>query len=244
MGIFDKLEKQIDSAVNGAFARTFKGEVQPVEIAARLQKEIDAEARLVRQDLRIVPNAFVITLSRHDYERLSPYARSLNGEIVPELKEHAAQRGYKFHGPISITYQQDPELSVGQFLVESRAVSPQGRPGPNGRPGPGGPQRSQFMPPLVLEINGVRHNLTQSFVIGRGTDADVRVNDPGISRRHAQIRVQGEPPNLRVEIIDLGSTNGILVGGRKVDRAPLTNGTRIEMGTTRMLVHYPSGDNL
>jgi pSer/pThr/pTyr-binding forkhead associated (FHA) protein len=78
-------------------------------------------------------------------------------------------------------------------------------------------------------------------VIGRGTEADLRINDPGISRRHAEIRVEAAGPALRIQIVDLGSTNGIIVNGHKVREAALQEGSRIEIGSTRMLVHAPAG---
>jgi pSer/pThr/pTyr-binding forkhead associated (FHA) protein len=78
-------------------------------------------------------------------------------------------------------------------------------------------------------------------VIGRGSEADLRINDPGISRRHAEIRVQGTGPALAMEIVDLGSTNGIIVNGRRVRQSALQAGSRIEIGSTRMLVHAPTG---
>ena len=89
-------------------------------------------------------------------------------------------------------------------------------------------------------MNGTRHPLQPpGLVIGRGTDADLRINDPGISRRHAEIRVSHDDPGS-IEIVDLGSTNGITVDGRKVRHAVLGEGSRIEIGSTRMLVHDPS----
>ena len=72
MGLFDKVEKKLEGAVNGVFARAFKGDVQPVEIASRLQRELDAEARLLTRDKRLVPNDFQVHLSQHDYDRLAP----------------------------------------------------------------------------------------------------------------------------------------------------------------------------
>ena len=88
----------------------------------------------------------------------------------------------------------------------------------------------------------MRHPLTPpGFVIGRGTDADLRINDPGISRLHAEVKVRPTQNGDEVEIVDLGSTNGITVNGHKVQRATLTEGTRIEIGSTRMLVHAPAG---
>ena len=78
-------------------------------------------------------------------------------------------------------------------------------------------------------------------MIGRGSDADLRINDPGISRRHAQIRVNPAGPGMQIDIVDLGSTNGIVVIGQRVEQAVLQEGTRIEIGSTRMLVHAPAG---
>ena len=85
MGVFDKVEKKLEGAVNGVFARAFKGDVQPVEITARIQKEMDAEAQLLDRERRLVPNEFTIGLSEHDYDRLTPYSRTLNAEIIPQL---------------------------------------------------------------------------------------------------------------------------------------------------------------
>ena len=89
-------------------------------------------------------------------------------------------------------------------------------------------------------MNGTRHPLQPpGLVIGRGTEADLRINDPGISRRHAEIRV-GQSADGTIDIVDLGSTNGITVNGHKVRHAVLGEGSRIEIGSTRMLVHDPS----
>jgi pSer/pThr/pTyr-binding forkhead associated (FHA) protein len=94
----------------------------------------------------------------------------------------------------------------------------------------------------VLEVNGTRHPLQPpGLVIGRGSEADLRINDPGISRRHAQIRVSPAGQGLQIDIVDLGSTNGIMVTGQKVQQAALREGSRIEIGSTRMLVHAPGG---
>ena len=82
MGLFDNLERKLEGVVNGAFARAFKADVQPVEITARLQKELDSEARLLSRDRKLVPNDFTVALSSHDYDRLVPYTRMLNQDII------------------------------------------------------------------------------------------------------------------------------------------------------------------
>lgn len=235
MRFLDRLEKGIEGAVSGVFARAFKGDVQPVEIAARLQKELDAEAKLLSRDRKLVPNEFIVGLSRHDYDRLTPYGKTLTGEIVPELRTHAETMGYVFNGPIMLHFELVPELPTGKFTVESQAVARVDDPKAAAHTAP---HRSR----MVIEVNGVRHPLVPpGLVIGRGSDADLRVNDPGISRRHAEIRVTGLGFDLDYEIVDLGSTNGITVDGKKVRQAVLREGTRVEIGSTRMLVHAPSG---
>lgn len=247
MGLLDRFERGLEGAVNGVFARAFKGDVQPVEIAARLQKELDAEAKLMSRDRKLVPNEFVIGLSQHDYDRLTPYGKTLSGEIIPELRQHAQEMGYVFNGPIMLHFELNTELPTGRFTVDSEAVAGQpaqkapGQQRQTTAPQPS-PRVAAHRAQLVLEVNGLRHPLMPpGVVIGRGSEADLRVNDPGISRRHAEIRVSGAGDHLAYEIVDLGSTNGITVDGRRVRHAVLQAGTRIEIGNTRMLVHAPSG---
>ncbi len=135
MGVFGRMEKRIEGAVNGVFARAFKGDVQPVEIAARLQRELDAEAKLLSRDRRLVPNEFVVTLSTHDHDRLAPYAKTFTGELIPELRSHATAMGYVFNGPILIHLEHDESLPTGRFDVTSQAVAGESAPGTR-RPAP------------------------------------------------------------------------------------------------------------
>ena len=236
MGIFARFEKKVEGAVSGAFARAFKGDVQPVEIATRLQRELDAEAKLLSRDKRLVPNEFKVGLSQHDHDKLAPYASTLNAELATALRNHARETGYVFNGPVKVVFQLDSSLPTGRFTVDSEAVA-----GITPRSGRAS-ETSINRAPLVLEVNGTRHPLQPpGLVIGRGTEADLRINDPGISRRHAQIRVNAAGPQVQIDIVDLGSTNGIVVNGHRVQQAALQEGSRIEIGSTRMLVHAPSG---
>ena len=107
MGILERFEKKVEGAVSAVFARTFKGDVQPVEITARLQRELDAEAKLMSRDKRLVPNEFTVRLSQHDHDKLAPYAKTLNTELAGELRKHAREMGYVFNGPIKINFELD-----------------------------------------------------------------------------------------------------------------------------------------
>ena len=236
MGWLHGVERKLENAVNTVFARAFRSEVEPIEIATRLTKELDAQAKLLNREKKLVPNNFTVHLSPHDHDELAPMARAINDDIVPELRRHAAERHYVFNGPIRIDYVRDEKLTVGRFRVDSEAVATVAEAG--GAASTTALKRA----PLVLEVNGVRHPLLPpGFTIGRGSEADLRINDPGISRQHARIVVTDTQDDIEVRIEDLGSTNGVVVNGQRVTNVALGDGSRIEIGSTRMLVHSPVG---
>ncbi|WP_370250261.1 FhaA domain-containing protein [Nocardioides sp.] len=226
MGGLERFERRLESMISGAFARTFRSAVQPVEIAAALERELDNNAQILSRDRRLVPNDFHVELAPTDLQRLAPYDSTLARELSQTLQEHAQAQSYVFPGPVKIDFEPATDLTTGRFRIRSAAQAEV-----SGSATPTQVGRAQ----AVLEINGTQHPLTPpGVVIGRGSDADIRINDPGISRRHAEFLVtagrDGQPP--QVEVHDLGSTNGLLVDGRKVPRATLREGTEVRAGTT------------
>jgi len=235
MGVFDHVERKLEDAVSGVFARAFKGDVQPVEITARLQRELDAEAQLLDRDRKLVPNDFHVSLSPHDYARIVPYSKTLNAELIPQLMTYATEHNYIFNGGVSVEYSEDPKLPIGRFKVSSKAVA-------DVASNPSAPISTRESA-LAVEVNGMRHPLSQpGLTIGRGIEADLRINDPGISRQHARILVNGFGPGALVTIEDLGSTNGITVDGQRVASAPLTVGSRVGIGSTVLTIVSVVGD--
>lgn len=226
MGGLQRFEQRLEQMVSSAFARTFRSAVQPVEISAALQREVDNNAQIVSRTRRMVPNVFHVELSGVDHERLVPY--DLAGTFSEELTEHAERQGYSFPGPIGIDFARADDLTTGRFRVRSEAQSRVTRQAgaPQGRPA-----RAQ------LVVNGTRHPLAApGLVVGRGSEADVRIDDPGISRRHARFVVHGGEHGLTIEVHDLGSTNGVSVDGQRVTRATVREGSRIQVGSTTLSV--------
>lgn len=239
MGKLQDFENRLEQMISTAFARTFRSAVEPVEISSALQRELDNSAQILSRDRRLVPNQFHVELSPADSERLSPYGSTLSSELTDMLRDHADQQSYVFTGPVQISFDTSEDLTTGRFRVRSQALSSV-TPSSRGS-GSGGAARKDG---AVLEVNGVRHPLEPpGLVIGRGSEADLRVDDPGISRRHVEIRVEagadGEPPRLTA--IDLGSTNGLLVDGERVQRARLSDGTHVKAGNTTMIVRTVRG---
>ena len=254
-----RFERRLEGIVSGVFARAFKGDVEPIELAAALKREIDNTARILSRDRRLVPNHFTIELGPGDFERLNAYGRTLNTELANELRDHADIQRYTFSGPIEIELTQQDELPTGKFRVVSATVgTPQRRQPPAYEQQPYQPEPyvppsdgqtvmhstppPQQQPPrrghpqVMLEVNGRRRPVNPpGVVLGRGTDADIQINDPGVSRRHAEIRLRPEGPGgIRVVLVDLGSTNGTLVNGRRSTEAELVDGSTVRIGNTTM----------
>jgi Protein of unknown function (DUF3662)/FHA domain len=238
MGFLQRFENRLEEIVSGAFAKAFRSAVQPVEVAAALQREIDNSAQILSRNRRLVPNQFHVELSPQDYDRLAPYSSTLDGELADMLREHAREQSYVFTGPISIGFDRREDLSTGRFRVRSAALA-KVTPVSQSSVTDTAVRRAK----VILEVNGVKHPLDPpGIVVGRGTDADLRINDPGVSRRHAEIRVHAGSTRgnseTDVTVVDLGSTNGMLVNGSRVQQAMLDDGGTIKIGNTTMTVRF------
>ncbi|MEW2129164.1 DUF3662 and FHA domain-containing protein [Streptomyces sp. NPDC005435] len=282
MGVLKKFEQRLEGLVNGTFAKVFKSEVQPVEIAGALQRECDNNATIWNRDRTVVPNDFIVELSTPDFERLSPYSGQLGDELAGMVRDYAKQQRYTFMGPIKVNLEKAEDLDTGLYRVRSRTLASSSSqqapaaPQPGGQP-PAGPQGGYGYPPAAappmpsapppgarpggygypqpatqrpaaapmgggqtrywIEINGTRHQISRAtLVLGRSTEADVRIDDPGVSRRHCEIRT-GTPSTIQ----DLGSTNGIVVDGQHTTRATLRDGSRIVVGSTTVIYRQAEG---
>ncbi|MEP9362944.1 DUF3662 and FHA domain-containing protein [Nocardioides sp. CN2-186] len=229
MGGLQRLENRLEQMISGAFARAFRSAVQPVEIAAALQRECDNNAQILSRDRRLVPNDFHVELSQTDLDRLSPYDSALADELVRQLREHAEQQSYVFPGPVTIDFNPADDLTTGRFRIRSQAQAKVTGSSTHTQVG-----RAR----AVLEVNGTQHPLQPpGLVVGRGTEADVRINDPGVSRRHAEFTVTGGGDRgLAIEVHDLGSTNGMLVDGHRITHTGLRDGSQVKIGNTTMTV--------
>lgn len=235
MGMLQRFENRLEQLVSGAFAKAFRSNVQPVEIAAALQREVDNSAQILSRNRRLVPNQFRVELSPQDHDRLAPYSGTLADELEDMLREHAHEQSYVFTGPVWIGFERREDLTTGRFRVRSAALA-KVTPASDRSVTDTAVRRAH----ALLEVNGVRHPLEPpGLVVGRGTDADLRINDPGVSRRHAEIRVFArDRTGPDVSIVDLGSTNGMLVNGTKVEHATLEDGATVKIGNTTMTVRF------
>ena len=243
------IEQRLERIFEGVFGRAFRTNVQPVELARKLAKEMD-EHRSTSVTRVYVPNEYTIYLSPGDREQFEGYENSLVSELEEYLSEHAARENYALLTPPRILFETDEDLGVGEFGIATRMAQYGKRGDEEGAPAPEIPAPGATMvykprtqpteavaaddlgverEVAVLQWSGERWVLEkQRSVLGRSRDADVRIEDPNVSRRHAEIVQEGSTYWL----VDLGSTNGTEVDGRRVQRVRLADGSRFTIGET------------
>jgi FhaA, N-terminal domain/FHA domain len=242
------VERKIEALFEGVFGRAFRTNVQPVELARKLAKEMD-DHRTVSVSRVYVPNEYTIYLSPGDRDQFESYEDSLRSELQEYLSEHARREDYALLSPARVVFETDDDLDVGEFGIATRMVHPDrragdGEPSADLEPGatmiykPKVAQPTQAVSAeelgveqelVTLSWNGDSHEVKQRrVVLGRSRDCDIQLADANVSRRHAELRQEG----ATYWIVDLGSTNGIEVNGKRVKRAKLNSGDTITMGST------------
>ena len=281
MGLFDRVEQRLERAVNGAFARAFKSEVQPVEIASAIRRAMDDRAAVLGKGRTIVPNLFTVELSDTDYDRLGGYDEELENELIAAAQEHAESQRYQPGGPLQVNFASANDLETGVFRLRTStarrpgATSPRSEEGYAATPAPSpaappaaappaaapappprhtdedGLEATQRQAPVAppaqprrvnpadrpwLDVDGERYPLMGAMtVLGRDDSADIILDDPGISRRHSEIRVTNDGPHIVASIRDMGSTNGTFVNSERISSQRLSDGDRITVGRTSVI---------
>ena len=214
MGLLDNFERGLERAVNGVFVKTFKSGLAPVEITSALRRELDTKAAVVSRDRILVPNTFMVRLGRTDYQRMTDMGPSLIRELTQLTQTHAAAQGYQFTGVLTIRLREDTGLSEGMIRIESENA------------------KGEVSWTPVLEVEGKRYPIVRSrTIIGRGSEADITVDDAGISRKHVEILWDGQ----RAQVNDLNSTNGSKLDGEPVSKALVPPDSVITIGRTRIV---------
>jgi hypothetical protein len=251
------LEHKIEALFEGIFGRAFRTNVQPVELARKLAKEMD-DHRTVSVSRVYVPNEYTVYLSPADREQFESYEENLRGELQEYLAEHSRRESYALLSSPRVLLETDADLDVGEFGIATRMVQPDRRrgadePAADVEPGatmiykPKAPPPTQAVTPeelgmeqelVELTVDGTRHEVKQRrVVLGRSRDCDIQLSDTNVSRRHAELRQEG----ASYWMVDLGSTNGMEVNGKRVKRAKLRDGDRVTLGSTDVVFSRERG---
>ena len=248
MSVLRAIESKLESLFEGVFGRAFRTNVQPVELARKLVKEMD-DHRNVSVSRVYVPNEYTVFLSPGDRDQFSNYESQLQDELAEYLAEHARRENYALLTPPRVLLATDDDLGVGVFGIATRVVqSDSAKPAapshtmiyrPESVPVPA-PQPTEAASAeelgvgretVTISFEGQSHEIAKRrVVLGRSKDCDIQVPDPNVSRRHAELRQEG----ATYWLIDLDSTNGVEVRGKRVKRLKLEDGTRFTIGSTEI----------
>ena len=214
MGFLDNFEKGLERFVTSAFSKTFKSELQPIEIAAAIRGEMDSKASIISRDRILAPNAFKVSLSSADFSRMATLGMPLIAELTELTTRHAQKQGFQFGAALSIKLIEDGTLNLGQIAVVSSSQE----------------LAVEWTP--TLEVGGRRFNITKArTTVGRDATADIQITDPGLSRQHFEIVWDGKSAGVR----DLGSTNGTKVSGQTISSAAIGTDTVINAGQSEFI---------
>jgi len=235
------------------FSRAFSSQVQPVEIARKLAKEMDSH-RTASVSRVYVPNQYTVWLSAEDKQRLEGYERSLEQELSGYLLEHARRRGYDLLTRPQVEFQTDERLRLGEFGIQARLVKEPAHEGAAPEQGEEGhtmvysavrerdrdrPKRPEQAVGALVSTRAVVSLDDRRYVldgpvatIGRSKSVECVLPDPNVSRRHAELR---RSESGEWAIVDLGSTNGVKVNGRRVSSTRLHPGDQVTVGTTTFM---------
>jgi hypothetical protein len=248
MSVLRSLEEKIAGLVEGTFSRAFRSEVRPVEIARKLAREME-EHKSFSLSRTYVPNEYRVFLSPRDRERFAGYETALSDELAGYLLEHARRERLTLISRPVIEFETDERLGLGEFGIQTGVVNPQEE-GDADAPAEEMSGRTmiystagRLAEPLeerararaesaLLLLDGKRLVVGPAGVtLGRSRQADVVLNDPNVSRRHAEVRPRGGSWVLT----DLGSTNGSRINGRSVEGSEVIKpGDEIELGSTSL----------
>src|SRR5437660_4304006 len=213
MTVLRSIEHKIESLFEGVFGRAFRANVQPVELARKLVKEME-DHRVISVARVYVPNEYTIYLSPADREQFTTYESSLVAELQDYLAENARCESYALLAHPTVQFETDEDLAVGEFGIATRMAqgaipAEEGEPVPQVEPGatmvykPKTPVPTEEVSPeelgldrevVTLAADGTRHEIgKRRVVIGRSQHSDVHLADPNVSPHHAELGHEAAP---------------------------------------------------
>jgi hypothetical protein len=203
MSVLRDFESRLGGLVEGLFAKTFRSGLQPVELAKRILREMDSGKTVGVGGRVVVPNRYEFRLSQVDRERFADAEHHLIAELGQVVRSGARERAWTLVGPPEIEIDTDDRLKKGVFKCTASLQE--------------GSDPNAAAPAQLQLVENGRHGRVFDVkgpvtTIGREETCDVVLTDPAASRRHAEIRIEGEAYTL----IDLGSTNGTQIDGAPI----------------------------
>jgi Protein of unknown function (DUF3662)/FHA domain len=238
------IEQKLEGLFEGTFSKAFKSEVQPIEIARKLAKEM-SDNKTISISRTYVPNQYTVYLSPQDRQQFEGWEDAARKELSDYLLQYARDEGLTLTTRPTVDFATDDRLGVGEFGIQAMLIQ-----APEDEHAE--PEQADFGHTMVYSPSrdvrelgprdapagkaflvgaGKRTVLSGSRVlIGRSRECDIQLDDPNTSRRHAEVRREGSS----WVVADLGSTNGIKVNGHRVAETELHPGDELTLGLAKL----------
>ena len=217
MSLIDQFEVEFNELSNFELTEGSLQEIQPVEIAGVVNQEINRIEQHLQENEFL--ESITIYLSNHDYKRLLKHENLLKEGLENLIQKTAKLKSKENLSNTSIVLKQDSELDKGIIKSIPLIFNSQ--------------TKVEISTIYILEINGLKKILEQqTYVLGRGTDADIQINDPGISRKHLAIEI-----NEKIVVTDLNSTNGTFLNEEKITVLEIDESVNLRIGQTQLSIY-------
>jgi hypothetical protein len=249
--MLERLEAMASRVIEGWSARLFRARLQPVQVAKRLIRAMEAH-QTISLAKTFVPNSYVVSLSPVDYAQFEQYKRSLERDLAEAILGAARDRSFTLLAYPAVEIEEDDDISPGDLRVACALVDASGEEVPANEPERlGGIESGHTMVldrdallsakprapqgAIVAREGSVRREVpltAEPITVGRDPKNDIVLDDRRVSRRHAEIRLRLG----RYTLYDLQSTNGTFVNGRRIAEMVLSHDDRITIGGAELVV--------
>jgi len=249
--MLERLEALASRVIEGWTARLFRARLQPVQVAKRVIRAMEAH-QTISLAKTFVPNSYVVSLSPSDFAQFEQYKRSLERDLAEAVLGAARDRSLTLLAYPTVELEEDDDVSPGDLRVACALVDASGEEVPADEPGRlGGVEAGHTMVldrdallaakpraphgVIIAREGSVRREVRLSadpLTVGRDPKNDIVLDDRRISRRHAEVRLRLG----RYTLYDLQSTNGTFVNGRRIAEMVLSDEDRITIGGAELVV--------
>ena len=249
--MLERLEAAASRIIEGWSARLFRARLQPVQIAKRVIRAMEAH-QTISLAKTFVPNSYVVSLSPSDHAQFEQYQRSLERDLAEAVLGAARDRGFTLLAYPTVEIEADEDVSIGDLRVACALVDASGEEVPANEPERlGGVEAGHTMVldreallsakpraphgAIIAREGSVRREVplgAEPVTVGRDPKNDIVLDDRRVSRRHAEVRLRLG----RYTLYDLQSTNGTFVNGRRIAEMVLSHDDKISIGGAELVV--------
>lgn len=230
---FSQFEDRIQNLIEGGFARLFSGRLHPRELAIRLAKVMEDGALRGYDDQLIAPDAYCIRLSSQDHAAILGAHPDIGIALADELVDIARIAGVSLILSPQVKILADASVESHQVEIDAWHTTDSVDSTQSMRPGELCGIKDEVSLSATLILNGIQHIPLDRPILnlGRQRDNHIIINDPTVSRHHAQLRLRFR----QYVLFDLGSVSGTIVNGCKIQEAVLQSGDVITLGSSKLI---------